>query len=140
MKYAALLLFVAVLSLVGCKHDYDAPANPGDSVLTKTAPAVVVDTSAVMKDTNGLVIDRTRLRAPEHEKLLNRFAPKDVRAIYTAFWPMRKAELTHVSVEGFLAEHRLTLDELKAILEEGDMLGWADALKASGPTPTDQKK
>jgi hypothetical protein len=122
------LLFVAFGFIVSsCSHKDDRAAQPNDSLLSKpmtVAPPVAVPPSP--KD-SGLYIDRSRLRTPEHDKLLVRFTPSQVVDIYHDFKPLRKEGTPEEQINNYLKVKKITIDELKAVLEEGDALGWAKA-------------
>ena len=74
---------------------------------------------------SGLYIDRSRLRTPEHDKLLERFSPSQVVDIYHDFKPLRKPQTTEDEIDAYIKQKKITTEELKAVLEEGDRLGWA---------------
>ena len=124
MKRTIYILTLAAL-LIGCGKKSDEPkANTNDSLLTKT-----MKTDSVMQPPpdplTGLYIDRSRLRTPEHEALLARFNPDQIVDIYHYFRPLRKASATKEEVDEYLKKKKITLEELKAVLEEGDRLGWS---------------
>ena len=92
-----------------------------------TKPLVVHDTApAIIDSGNGLIIDAAHMRTPEHEKLLARFDPLDVVHIYHDYRPLRKDGVPNAKLNAFLKDHKITKEELQAILEEGDMLGWKE--------------
>lgn len=126
MKNIALLILVAI-TFTACSKKSDDPSHANDSLLTKpmSVPAVVQPPPAASD--SGLVIDRSRLRTPEHQKLLSRFQPMDVVNIYHDFKPLRKESTPQSQIDEFLTKKKITLDELKAVLEEGDRLGWNNA-------------
>ncbi len=76
-------------------------------------------------------IDYRRIRTPEHLATMKRFTPTQVRDVYHDFKPLRsvKASTESDEVVKFLEAKKITLGELKAILEEGDRLGWATPQK-----------
>jgi len=117
-----LLLSLAVLSSCSKKEEV---AKPGDSVLVHPIPPAK---DSVLQEgvdrESGLLIDRARLRTPEHEKLLERFQPSEVVNIYHDFRPLRKPGLKPEDLDAFLKKKKITMEELKAILSEGDLLGW----------------
>jgi hypothetical protein len=117
--------FVVFLSIIsfGCAKHQDIPATP-DSLLHK--PLVVHDTMPATIDSgNGLIIDAAHMRSEEHQQLLQRFEPADVAHIYRDFRPLRKPHENDKEVQTFLKSHKLSHDELLAILDEGDRLGWS---------------
>lgn len=124
-----LILSVAILSLVfvACSKKSDDPSHANDTLLTKpmTVPPVVQPPPG--PNDSGLYIDRSRLRTPEHEKLMARFEPQDVVDIYHDFKPLRKKETSQDEIDAYIKKKKITLDELKAVLEEGDRLGWNKA-------------
>jgi len=123
MKYTV-SLFLAIL-FIGCaKHEGQPQAS--DSLL-KT-PMVVHDTSpAVIDSGSGLIIDAAHMRSPEHQQLLQRFQPLEVVHIYHDYRPLRKPGTKDKDIQAFLKTHKLNHDELLAILDEGDRLGWSKA-------------
>lgn len=124
-KLLLLTIFTAGL-LSSCSNKNDAPKQASDTLLAKP---MLIDSSSVIqepKDVNtGLIIDRARLRTPEHEKMLSRFTPDDVVIIFHDFRPLRKEGIKQEEIDAFLKKKNITIDELKAILEEGDRLGWS---------------
>ena len=111
---------------MSCSTKNDAPKQASDTLLAKP---MLIDSGSVIqepKDVNtGLIIDRARLRTPEHEKMLSRFTPDDVVIIFHDFRPLRKEGIKQEEIDAFLKKKKITIDELKAILEEGDRLGWS---------------
>ncbi|MFI5263407.1 MAG: hypothetical protein ACHQM6_02715 [Candidatus Kapaibacterium sp.] len=119
-----LLVFSLGIICAACSKMDDKPGHANDSLLAKpmaTEPAPPI----ITKDTSsGLIIDQSSFRTPEHEALLQRFQPIDVARIYHAFREIRKPGITEDQINKFIKEKKITLDELKAILEEGDLHGW----------------
>jgi hypothetical protein len=116
-----LLLIVGILS---CRKD--SPEQGIDSVLTQPGVGIQQAPSGVYVDSEkNLIIDSSSMRPPEHQRLLDRFSAREVRDIYHEYRPLRKATATEAQRAEFLRTHKLTLDELKAILAEGDQLGWS---------------
>jgi hypothetical protein len=108
---------------VGCAKHED-PAQLPDSLLKK--PMTVQETApAVIDSGNGLIIDAGHMRTEEHQQLLQRFEPLEVVHIYHDYRPLRKAGTKDKEIKAFLKSHKLTHDELIAILDEGDRLGWS---------------
>ena len=125
MKKTYLLL--VILLLVGCSKESDVPKTSNDSLLQKPLD-LTNDTIATAKPTpEEWYVDKRRMRTPEHLATMKRFTPVEVRDIYHDFKPLRtaKASIESDEVVKFLAAKKITLGELKAILEEGDRLGWA---------------
>ena len=122
-----LLLILFAAFVASCSHRDEHPPQANDSLLTK--PMTVETPVAVppSRADSGLYIDRSRLRTPEHEKLLERFTPDQVVDIYHGFRPLRKTGTLQDSVDAYLKAKKITIEELKAVLEEGDRLGWAKA-------------
>ncbi|MEP7234146.1 MAG: hypothetical protein ABI778_02510 [Ignavibacteriota bacterium] len=123
MKHFALLLLVT-LGFISCSRTDEKVGQPNDSLLTKPMVVEQVPEIIVHDSSSGLVVDQSSFRTPQHEALLQRFEPVDVAKIYQAFKVIRKPGITEEQTAKFLKEKKITLDELKAILEEGDMLGW----------------
>ncbi len=120
------LLVVSFVVLLSSCSKTDKPEAGNDSLLVKPMNVDPVQEAQAPNDTiTGLLIDRTRLRTPEHEALLQRFEPLEVVRIFHAFKEIRKPGIKQEQVEKFIAEKKITADELKAILEEGDRLGWS---------------
>jgi len=124
-RYTLLLLTLSLF--VGCSKESDAPKNSSDSLLQKPLD-LTSDTVANAKPVpEEWYVDKRRMRTPEHLATMKRFTPTEVRDVYHDFKPLRSAKASAESDEvvKFLAAKQLTLKELKAILEEGDRLGWA---------------
>jgi hypothetical protein len=121
-------LFLILISFViGCSKESDAPKTSNDSLLQKPLD-VELDTLPIKKPTKEeWYIDYRRMRTPEHLATMKRFTPIEVRDIYHDFKPLRSAKASPESeeVQKFLTTKHINLKELKAILEEGDRLGWA---------------
>ena len=120
LSILSLLLFLSA-----CSKMDDKPASGNDSLLAKRMDVVSVPEAQLQKDTNsGLLVDQSRFRTPEHEAKLQRFDPIQLAKIYHAFGEIRKPGITEAQINAFTKEKKITVDELKAILEEGDRLGW----------------
>jgi len=125
MKKVYLLLVVSLL--IGCGKESDAPKTSNDSLLQKPLDPIR-DTVATAKPVpEEWYVDKRRIRTPEHLETMKRFTPIQVRDVYHDFKPLRSAKASAESDEvvKFLEAKKITLKELKAILEEGDRLGWA---------------
>jgi hypothetical protein len=114
---------LAIACLLGaCTKHTEGPAS--DTLLTKTL--VTHDSTPAKVDSgHGLVIDKSHMRTPEHDKLLARFEPLDVVHIYHDYRPLRKDGISKTEIAAFLKSHKITQEELLAILDEGDRLGWS---------------
>jgi hypothetical protein len=126
-KHFSVLLIMFVI--IGCSKKSDEPKTSNDSLLQKPLNAAV-DTVPVAKlEPNKWYIDAPHLRTPEHLAIMKRFDAGEVRDIYHDFRPLRNSNASAASpeVQDFLRKKRISLEELKAILEEGDRLGWSDA-------------
>ncbi|MDP4219037.1 MAG: hypothetical protein Q8916_01690 [Bacteroidota bacterium] len=122
-RYLSILSFVILLS--ACSKKEDKPANASDSLLSKPMTVDPIP-EAQKKDTaSGLLIDQARFRSPEHEALLQRFEVYDVVNIYHDFKSIRKPGITQAQIDSFDKAKKISVDELKAVLEEGDRLGWS---------------
>jgi len=116
---------ISMLLLASCTKHESTPQQ-SDSVLSK--PIVKQETApAIIDSGNGLIIDAAHMRTPEHQKLIARFEPVDVVHIYHDYRPLRKDGTPAAEVKKFEKEHKITHEELLAILEEGDLLGWSKA-------------
>jgi len=125
MKKVYLLL--VVFFFIGCSKESDAPKTSNDSLLQKPLDPTR-DTVATTKPIpEEWYVDKRRIRTPEHLATMKRFTPTEVRDVYHDFKPLRTAKASTESDEvvKFLEAKKITLKELKAILEEGDRLGWA---------------
>ena len=126
--HAALIASATIIPLLlilpSCTKRDNAPSS--DSLLAH--PLVHADSARAIVDSgSGLVIDPSRTRSPEHEKLLERFEATDVAKIYHDYRPLRFPGMPESKIQEFLKSHKLTQDELLAILDEGDRLGWSKA-------------
>lgn len=120
-----LIVVLCILALTSCAGKEEAEVAPSvaDSIVKPQAP--IATGEAIEIDSNsGVLVDRSRMRTPEHLHTLERFDPKEVASIYHEFLPLRHAGLKQGSLDSFLTAHKITLKELHAILSEGDQLGW----------------
>jgi hypothetical protein len=122
MRYLVLLLAVA---FIGCQsREEQAVQQTIDSIVYPSAP-VNVGAPFEVDSSSGLLIDRSRMRSPEHNQTLARFQdPKEITQIYRDFRPLRKPGLEKSRVDSFLSAKKITLKELQTILAEGDQLKW----------------
>ena len=115
---------------LGCnKKDVQPEQVTNDSLLSKPLDPVATPVTLPGQDSFKQYIDPNRVRTPEHLATMKRFTPNEVVIVYHDFRPLRKKGVTPDSpeVKKFLTDHKITLVELKAILEEGDRLGWSKA-------------
>ena len=120
-----ILLFCVPLLLCACSKKDDKPSATNDSLLAKPMTVEALPGQQVVRDTaSGLLIDQARFRTPEHELILQRFEPPEVARIYHEFRSVRKPGITQMQIDSFTKAKKIVVDELKAILEEGDKLGW----------------
>ena len=117
------LLSLAIL-FAACSKMNDKPAQANDSLLAKPMNAEPIPQPVIHDTASGLIVDQSSFRTPEHEALLQRFQPIEVARVYHAFREIRKPGITQDQITKFTKEKKISLDELKAILEEGDRLGW----------------
>ena len=123
MKHFIFILLCTFL-LAACSKKEGQPGQSNDSILAKPVTTEAIP-PMVSKDTaSGLIIDQSTFRTPEHQALLDRFSVNDVVRIYHAFKQIRKPGITQDQTDKFLKENKISIDELKAILEEGDIHGW----------------
>jgi hypothetical protein len=114
--------------MIGCgKEHADVPPPTNDSLLSKPLNPKLDTIPLPDSIMNVWWVDKSRMRTPEHLALLKRFNALDVRDIYHYFKPIRNenAKPSSPQVQEFLQKYKITLDELKAILEEGDRLEWS---------------
>src|SRR3954462_4768957 len=110
--------------VVGCRKE--SAENTSDSLLTQPGANMQPSSKGVYVDSEkNLIIDSSRMRPPEHQQALERFSAMQVRDTYHDYQPIRKPTITEAQRTEFLTKHKITLVELKAILEEGDRLGWS---------------
>jgi hypothetical protein len=123
------LAIIALFALISGCNRQDAPQLQvsNDSLLSRPLDPIADPIVMPGQDSFKQYIDPRRVRTPEHLATMKRFAPVQVAAIYRDFRPLRKMGVAPRSKEvtKFLADHAITLVELKAILEEGDRLGWS---------------
>lgn len=128
MKTVSILLLLLGIAAIGCsKHEAAPQQGSNDSLLSKPLDPVQNPVAVHVPDSFKQYVDLKRVRTPEHLATMKRFTPSEVVIVYRDFRPLRKKGVTPESAEvtTFLTEHKITLVELKAILEEGDRLGWS---------------
>jgi hypothetical protein len=128
-KELAIIALCTMLQSACNKQDTPAPQTTNDSLLSKPLDPVADPIVLPGQDSFKQYIDAKRVRTPEHLATMKRFTAVQVAKIYHDFRPLRKKAVTTDSKEvaKFLTDHAITLVELKAILEEGDRLGWSKA-------------
>jgi len=120
------LIVSAAIIFVSCSKMDEKPLQGSDTLLAKPMTQELMQGIQTPRDTaTGLLVDQARFRTPEHEALLKRFEPLQVVNIFHDFRPLRKPGITQNQVDSFDRAKKITTDELKAILEEGDKLGWS---------------
>jgi hypothetical protein len=123
MKKLIALCCVLFLSACAGKEEVEVAPEVVDSLVKPSTPVATGEGIAI--DSNsGVLVDRSRMRSPEHLKTIERFDPLQVVEVYREFRPMRKDNLKQATLDSFLAAKKITLKELHAILSEGDQLGW----------------
>ena len=115
---------------IGCgKQESPSPYTTNDSLLSRPLDPVADPIVVPGQDSFKQYVDARRVRTPEHLAIMKRFDanPSLVAFVYRDFRSLRKKNVAPDSeeVKKFLAHHKITLEELKAILEEGDRLGWS---------------
>lgn len=125
-----LMLSLLALALVSCAgSDEEVVHDPAvDSLIKPQAPVATGD-AIELDTTTGFMVDKSRIRSPDHISTMERFEPTQVVSIYTEFRPIRKPSLSKSSLDSFLKHHDVNEKELRAILYEGDQLGWDSAVK-----------
>jgi hypothetical protein len=117
-----LAILVAFCVIAGCDKKEQTP-DP-DSVLVKKYNEPY-DTVHHPEVADTLVVDSLAMHRQQDERKLQRFAPTEVVAIYEAYRPLRNPKTKEEQIEAFLRQHKIRRDELRAVLAEGDRLGWA---------------
>src|ERR1041385_9103522 len=123
MRYLVVLLFIAI-TLSACSKKEEKNPLGSDSVFSKPVTENIPESQPKIDSASGLLVDQSRFYSPEQQALLNRFVPGQVVSIYHDFKPLRKSGITQTQINTFLQARKITLEELKAILEEGDKRGW----------------
>jgi hypothetical protein len=119
-------LFFSIISMVlfSCSKMDEKPMSQSDSILAKPMTEYVPEAQANRDTTTGLLIDQSRIYTPEQQALLNRFEPLQVVGIYHDFKSIRKPGIVKAQVDSFTKAKKISEEELKAILQEGDRRGW----------------
>jgi hypothetical protein len=121
MKYIPLVL-TSLLAFAACSKTEEV-GNPDTVLVTKyNEPFDTVRHPAV---TDTLAVDSAAIHRHQDEMKLARFTPKEVVVIYDGYRPLRKRGTSEAQIEAFLRERKITREELRVILAEGDRLGWA---------------
>ena len=124
LKMNRFLLIISLSLFFGsCSKTDEKPAQ-SDTLLAKPMAVENLPGQVTHDTASGLIVDQSRFRTPQHEAILQRFEPLEVARIYHAFREIRKPGITKVQLDSFTTNKKISLDELKAILEEGDRLGW----------------
>lgn len=130
-----LIALCCVLLFTSCtrKEEVEVAPDVADSLLKSQTP-VATGEGIEIDSNSGVLIDRSRMRSPEHLKTIERFEPTAVVSIYTEFRPLRRPGMKQQSLDSFLNYHKVSYGELQAILSEGDQLGW-NRIDTNLPTP-----
>lgn len=124
-KLVLLLLLIGFASCAG--SDEEVVQDPTvDSLVQRNTPVATGD-AIEMDTTTGFMVDKSRMRSPDHIATMERFEPTEVVNVYSEFRPIRKPNLSRTSLDSFLTFHKINEKELRAILYEGDQLGWENA-------------
>lgn len=122
MKHRS-IAFLSLISLLACgKREQGGAVD--DSVLTKKYNEPF-DTIRRPEIADTFAVDSLTIHRERDEKKLQRFRPKQVVAIYEAYRPLRNPKTNEEQIEAFLRQQKITRDELRSVLAEGDRLGWA---------------
>src|SRR4051812_30492249 len=113
-------------ALFSCSKMDEKPGAANDSLLSRPMNPAVVPEAQPRDTATGLLVDQARFRTPVHEAMLQRFGPEEVVNIYHGFKAIRKPGISQSQLDSFERAKKISLDELKAILEEGDRLGWSN--------------
>jgi hypothetical protein len=129
-----LIALCCLLLLTSCAGEEKVEVAPEVDTLVKPQTPVATGEGIEIDSNSGVLIDRSRMRSPEHLSTMERFEPTAVVSIYTEFRPLRKPGLRQQSLDSFLNYHKISYRELQAILSEGDQLGW-NRVDTNLPTP-----
>ena len=123
-----ILLSLLALGIVSCAgSDEEVVHDPAVDSLVKPQSPVATGDAIELDTTTGFMVDKSRMRSPDHISTMERFEPTQVVSIYTSFRPIRSSSLSKSSLDSFLKHHGVNEKELRAILYEGDQLGWDSA-------------
>jgi hypothetical protein len=121
MKFI-LIAFAGLFALSACSRNEEA-GNADTVLMTKyNEPFATVPHQAVM---DTVAVDSAAIHRHQDEMKLARFTPKEVVVIYDGYRPLRKRGTSEAQIEAFLRQRKITREELRVILAEGDRLGWA---------------
>ena len=118
------LFSLLCLLLISCSKKEEKSLSGSDSILSKPVTEVVQEAQPKADTNTGLLVDQSRFYTPEQQALLNRFEPEQVVNIYHDFKSIRKPGITDAQIDSYIKSKKISLDELKAILQEGDKRGW----------------
>lgn len=133
MKKLIVLCLMFTLASCAGKEEVEVTPDVADSLVKPQTP-VATGEGIELDSNSGVLIDRSRMRSPEHLKTLERFDPLKVVEVYREFRPLRKKDLKQATLDSFLTAQKITLKELHAILSEGDQLGWNSVDSKGQPT------
>ncbi len=123
MKY--LLSILLVISALGCSKHEEAASN--DSLLTTPMNPQLVQTSH--PDSTGLVVDTFMAQQQPDIERLKGIDPVRVVRIYDAYQPLRSHSTSPAQRDAFVKKQKITTEQLKSVLAEGDRLGWGKTLR-----------
>ena len=126
MKKLLLVFCLALLASCGSGDEEIVEDAAIDSLVKPNTPVATGD-AIELDSSTGFMLDKSRVRTPDHLKTMERFEPTEVVSIYSEFRPIRKESLSKSSLDSFLKFHKINEKELRAILYEGDQLGWEKA-------------
>jgi len=118
------LFIILALFLAACSKKEEKSFSVSDSILAKPITENVPEAQPKTDSLTGLLIDQSRYYSPEQQALLNRFSPSAVVSIYHDFKSVRKSGITQGQIDSFTKAKKISIDELKAVLQEGDRRGW----------------
>jgi hypothetical protein len=125
MMTRLLYIFSVIFLLASCSKMDEKPLSGSDSILVKPLTENVPEAQPVKADTaTGLLIDQSRYYTPEQQALLKRFSAIEVVRVFHDFRSIRKPGITQNQIDSFTKVKKISTDELKAILQEGDRRGW----------------
>jgi hypothetical protein len=119
-----LIIFSAITLFVSCSKKEEKSLSTSDSILAKPITENVPEAQPKPDSLTGLLIDQSRFYTPEQQALLNRFSPSAIVSIYHDFKSVRKPGISETQIDSFTKAKKISVNELKAILQEGDRRGW----------------